>query len=693
MRKSFAVIFFALAGLAALWGGITLASQQIGGGSAGLSGPYPSDFNLQDDICLHDQFIWGGPPPPHNRTLDVAVNGTNLQMSGPSPVVTVFDETFDGTNINAQGTGTVAGFPNTAVTFVGTLNNGQITGTYTFGNDNPPGQGGLPPCDDDDNPQTPDRPHPAVYGIKPKPVTPTPTGTPPKRYSIIVIKLNDDTLQPVPGWQMNLYTGEDCQGNPFDNLTTDADGMVDFENLDPGTYSVEEKTQPGWNAVGPTCENVTLPGVAGTLIPPCPVSPNQPHPQPGCDIFGSAARVNVRFNATGAVTGASLGGPVQIARENKASDKDQDGLDEINTEMVFMELTGGGITVRESPTQHSDGVIEEQTDTTGGLDFPADSFFDVFFEVEVAGLTLHNDTPFRLGCKIDEVPPYKCFYEPPIKTPIDLLNADGVKIAKLIHGLHLPIPPNEEVIIFTNRPKFTPTPTPTRTPTPTPGGVTPTPTNPPPNGECTKTDQDVTFQNKVWDQWKCIPNPPNVPFNRVDIFVGSAQQDPVLSAAHFVCQSTGEKVDGVFKAHKNGVNPGTNLPNSDVWSGEFIEKCVPGAAGSGVNVYVQAVSPAVHPTVLQVAFTDNQEATATPTRTATPQAPPTATPTPRRRDGDANKDGTTNPVDATLVLQFSAGLLASVNPSSDANDDGTTNPVDGTLILQFSAGLIDALPV
>ena len=696
MLKPFAVILFVLSALAALWGGISLASQ-IGGGPAGLSDPYPSDFNVQDDICLHDQFIWGA-PPPHNRALDLAVKGSNLQMSGPSPVVQVFDETFDGTNINAQGTGTVAGFPNTAVTFVGTLNNGQITGTYTFGNDNPPGQGGLPPCDDDDNPQTPDRPHPAVYTIKPKP-TPTPTSTPPKLYSIIVIKLNDDTLQPVSGWQMNLHAGADCTGNPLDDKLTDADGLVDFLNLDPGSYSVREKSQTGWNPVGPTCQNVTVPGVAGAGIPPCPIQPDADFPQPGCDSFGSAARVNVRYNATDVVIGASLGGPVLIKRNNKPFDKDQDGLDEVNTEIVFMELTGNGVTVRESPTRASTGKIEEQQNTTSGLDFPANSFFDVFFEVGVGGVTLHNNTPFRLECKIDQVPPYKCFYEPPIKTPIDLLDDNGVKIAKLLHGLHLPIPPNETVIIFTNRPKGTPTitPTPTRTPTPTPGAATPTPTNPPPNGTCTKTAQDVTFQNKVWDQWKCIPNPPNVPFNRVDIFVGSAQQDPVLSAAHFVCQSTNEKVDGVFKRHKSGVNPGTNLPNSDVWSGDFNEKCIPGAAGTGVNVYVQPVSPAVHPTILQVAFTDNQEATATPTRTATPPAPPTvaptATPTPRRRDGDANKDGTTNPVDATLVLQWSAGLLTSINPSSDANEDGTTNPVDGTLILQFSAGLIGPLPL
>ncbi len=71
---------------------------------------------------------------------------------------------------------------------------------------------------------------------------------------------------------------------------------------------------------------------------------------------------------------------------------------------------------------------------------------------------------------------------------------------------------------------------------------------------------------------------------------------------------------------------------------------------------------------------------------------PTPTPTPVRHYGDANKDGTVNPIDATLVLQYSAGLLLSINPNADANGDGQINPIDATLILQYSAGLLHNLP-
>ena len=68
--------------------------------------------------------------------------------------------------------------------------------------------------------------------------------------------------------------------------------------------------------------------------------------------------------------------------------------------------------------------------------------------------------------------------------------------------------------------------------------------------------------------------------------------------------------------------------------------------------------------------------------------------TPAITAGDVNKDGRINSIDAALVLQFSAGLVASLaHPdNADANQNGAVNSVDAALILQFSAGLLDALP-
>jgi len=62
--------------------------------------------------------------------------------------------------------------------------------------------------------------------------------------------------------------------------------------------------------------------------------------------------------------------------------------------------------------------------------------------------------------------------------------------------------------------------------------------------------------------------------------------------------------------------------------------------------------------------------------------------------GDADCNGVVNSLDAVLILQQSAGLLASVPcpANADANEDGGVNSLDAALVLQFSAGLISTLP-
>ncbi|MCH8994234.1 MAG: hypothetical protein IH959_04615 [Chloroflexi bacterium] len=65
------------------------------------------------------------------------------------------------------------------------------------------------------------------------------------------------------------------------------------------------------------------------------------------------------------------------------------------------------------------------------------------------------------------------------------------------------------------------------------------------------------------------------------------------------------------------------------------------------------------------------------------------------RNGDVNGDGSTNSVDAAIVLQFDAGFIDSLpngNANGDVNGDGVANSIDAALILQFNAGLLDSLP-
>jgi hypothetical protein len=88
--------------------------------------------------------------------------------------------------------------------------------------------------------------------------------------------------------------------------------------------------------------------------------------------------------------------------------------------------------------------------------------------------------------------------------------------------------------------------------------------------------------------------------------------------------------------------------------------------------------------------------------TCTTEAAPTATPTPtgpsagatppassQKLPGDADCNGTVNPIDAELILQYGAQTISSLPCPDDAdvNHDGVVNAIDAALTLQKSAGL------
>ena len=74
------------------------------------------------------------------------------------------------------------------------------------------------------------------------------------------------------------------------------------------------------------------------------------------------------------------------------------------------------------------------------------------------------------------------------------------------------------------------------------------------------------------------------------------------------------------------------------------------------------------------------------------------TPTPTQQFlyilGDAGCDGDIDAADATVILQFVAGLIDHLNCplNADADQDGQITPTDALVILQFVAALIDSLP-
>ncbi len=306
--------------------------------------------------------------------------------------------------------------------------------------------------------------------------TRTPTATPRPWYSIVVIKLNVVGMTPLPGWQMDLFAGPACQGAPLATQFTDDRGLTDFLDLAPGVYSVREASQPGSQPQTPACQSVTLGDETSATLT---FEPSD-FPPGGVDEFPSGALLTVDVPGAGPAY-ITLNGPSTVQRGDP-QDSDGDGRMEIETELLAMNLSGqspiGPMRLRESPTRQSLGRIVQQAP---GVDFPAASFFDVFFDIswDDGQSWLPVDQPVRMSAEIQAIPPILAYYQSPPTLAVPIPGPGGQVIGALRYALHIPLPPREKVIIFINF--IPPTPTPTRTPTRTPTATalptrTPTPT-------------------------------------------------------------------------------------------------------------------------------------------------------------------------------------------------------------------------
>jgi hypothetical protein len=161
------------------------------------------------------------------------------------------------------------------------------------------------------------------------------------------------------------------------------------------------------------------------------------------DTFGVAGRIELDVPGIGLVRPLMSGQATQrVLFEGdlgQANDDDGNGRDEVQTELLQLDLTGvdplgGQVKVRLHPTQPSPGQMEESINRTPGtLDVDpftaggtADSFFDVFVEVEMpgVGLTLRGQVPKRLRAVLTRKAHGHCdTYQNAEQTP--LVDANG----------------------------------------------------------------------------------------------------------------------------------------------------------------------------------------------------------------------------------------------------------------------------
>jgi hypothetical protein len=129
------------------------------------------------------------------------------------------------------------------------------------------------------------------------------------------------------------------------------------------------------------------------------------------------------MDPNGNVTTYTIGaGPPNMTTVVRQDPIDMGGHRQFDTEMVQMDLVGGGggggggaIYIRESPTLQSIGHVTGAS--TPGTDFPADSFFDLFVEIDIPDLGvygLHNTQSIPLATYgISAVPPLGAAYNTP----------------------------------------------------------------------------------------------------------------------------------------------------------------------------------------------------------------------------------------------------------------------------------------
>lgn len=157
----------------------------------------------------------------------------------------------------------------------------------------------------------------------------------------------------------------------------------------------------------------------------------------GVDVLPVTLDLLVNVYAAGFETW-SAPGSMAVTRTSPA-DEDLDGLREIRTELVHLDVTGlspslGPVRIGVQDSRPSVGIAED-TDPAAEGDYPAESFFDVYYRVETPlGGAWGNDVPDRYQAMVLEWAPFKTPFPRLGGPPTILFDETMTPVAEILDG-------------------------------------------------------------------------------------------------------------------------------------------------------------------------------------------------------------------------------------------------------------------
>ncbi len=311
-------------------------------------------------------------------------------------------------------------------------------------------------------------------------------------WSIYIIKLTPIGF-PIPFIPFGLSSISNPSFPPQTGQT-DTRGSLDFLDLPLGHYNVKENLPPGYEALTPLEQQADLGSI--DYAPGFYRGFGGEYSCPGTDTIQLGLGCEIEHPEFG-VANLTFNGTAEIHRGNTAVD----GSDFLvwqrhlgNLDMTAPNPWGPGMFhLRTSSVGESTGMIREQVQ---GHYYPADSFFDIFVELQLpSGLNVRNYSPIHLSKSgITQDPPIGEVHTDDGTDTEMKTSPTGPTVVRLRRIWWIPIPWYEFILIFINEPpKPTPTPTATATststPTPSPtrtNTATPSPTRTP-TGTATRT--------------------------------------------------------------------------------------------------------------------------------------------------------------------------------------------------------------